>query len=336
MSEKCFFDASHRDVESIVRLIFEEFAASRSTATQTWKKVGRILKIVGRLSGNALDPLQLLIAVNDPRLTDFQAYWSQVEDRLDRELRYHSTLSSRAVLAVHTLTDVNRELSRGTKFFVDFIEGGLTLYDFDGGGFRTPRYLAPDEVERAARRHFNFWFPLSLNARELAKCGLERGMKRDAAFLLHQAAERAYHCALLTVTQHSPKTHRLDVLRATGEHFVPALALVWRSKSPSERRAFDQLREAYLGARYRENFDMSADELSWVDGRIEALQDVARIEMAVQSLPETTRDIFRMRRDSGWEYERISEHVGRPLAEVEDRISSALLQIANFRPLRDI
>ena len=40
--------AKQRELEAVVRILFEEFDAALRSATQPWKKAGRILKIVPR------------------------------------------------------------------------------------------------------------------------------------------------------------------------------------------------------------------------------------------------------------------------------------------------
>ncbi len=321
----------------ILRMIFEEFDRTLATATQPWKKRGRILKVLlcpgsatsspqGYLSSRRT--FELLIVVSDRRLTEFVDFWSPVEDRLFRELKIHSTLESNVALLVHSLAEVNQQLTHGTPFFVNLIGNGVTLYDYDGAGFVPPQRLPEAEAHSAAQRYFEFWFPLSLNARELAQRSLERGVVRDAAFLLHQSVERAYHCVLCVLTLHSPKTHRIELLRSTSELAAPLLAAAWPDRNDFEKRCFEQLRRSYGEARYSEKFRINEAEIAWIDDRVRMLQDMIRVEVAIQALPALDRDIFRCRRLEAMEYEEIAARFRISVKEVELRISEVLDSLA--------
>lgn len=325
------------ELQNVLRMIFEEFDRSRATATQPWKKGGRILKVLLCPGTEAAQPaplpepapvFDLLIIVDDERLTSFSDFWSQVEDRLIREREIRLRLRSRFSLLVHCLREVNRHLSKGTPFFVDILARALVLYDDGGSAFVKPKHLSTDEAHAAAQRYFDFWYPLSVNALHLARASFERGVLRDAAFLYHQAVERAYHCVLLVLTLHSPKTHRIEVLRSNSERVAPLLAEVWPAANGFEKRCFTRLWRSYVEARYSEHYRISGEELGWIDHRVEALQRLVRIEKAIQDLPEPTRTVLRARRLEALEYEEIAERLRLSLSEVELRIGRALDAVA--------
>ena len=86
----------------MVQILFEEFDEARSLSTQEWKKKGRILKIIlygSYARGGWVDEphiakgyqsdFDLLIIVNDKRLTDRVEYWAKAEERLNLELVDH-------------------------------------------------------------------------------------------------------------------------------------------------------------------------------------------------------------------------------------------------------
>lgn len=319
------------DLRKILKILFEEFDRSLATATQPWKKSGRILKVLlCRVDHPAKAPsgCDLLIVVNDKRLTDFANYWSGVEGRLLRERHIHRSIGCDIHLLVCTLADVNRNLAQGTPFFVGLVRTAMVVYDDGASTFVKPQSLPEPQARAARREYFRFWFPLSQNARELGRQSVERGVLRDAAFLFHQAVERAYHCVLLTLTLYSPKTHRIELLRSNSERVAPLLANAWPSESKFEKRCFNRLQRAYVEARYSENYRISEDELGWIDQHVGKLQELIRIENAIQDLPELTRDIFRARRLEALEYEEIARRFALDIAEVEMRIERALDAIA--------
>lgn len=289
--------SSQRELAEVVRILFEEFAAALRPGTQKWSKQGRILKIV--LYGSyargdwVADPIggyqsdyDLLIVVNDDRLADLE-FWSATEDRLMRETTIAKTLNAPVSFIVHTLTDVNAQLERGRPFFIDIIEQGISIYEAEGFCFASPRILPPVEASAEAQKYFDHWHALAVHAAKLGRSSIEDGVSRDAAFLYHQAAERAYHCVLLVLTLYSPKSHRLNFLRSQSEQIAPALTEAWPRGSKFERRCFDLLRQAYVNARYSPHYAISPQELSWLGHRIDALLDLVE-KVCRERLDETT------------------------------------------------
>lgn len=276
--------AKQRELQHITRVLFEEFDAATRTGTQRWSKQGRILKVVlygsyargdwvNDLVGGYRSDYDILIVVNDERLTDFEL-WSASEDRLMRETTIANTLSAPVSLIVHSLTDVNQQLERGRPFFGDIVDQGIALYEAEGFHFAQPRSLPPEEAREEAQKHFGEWF--------LSACGFARNANyavrdRDgklAAFLLHQATERLYHCTLLTLTLYSPKSHRLNFLRSQCEQIAPRLIAAWPRDDRFARRCFELLRQAYVNARYSPHYEISDVELRWLSERVGILTEL--------------------------------------------------------------
>jgi predicted nucleotidyltransferase/HEPN domain-containing protein len=279
--------SKQRELQHVVRVLFEEFEAALKSASQPWKKQGRILKLVlygsyargdwvEDQAGGYVSDYDILVVVNDERLTDVGDYWSAAEDRLMRETSIAQTLSAPVSFIVHSLTDVNQQLEKGRPFFVDIARQGLALYAAEGFALATPRELPDTEARKEAHKHFDYWYPLSVHALKLARTSVEDRVERDAAFLLHQAAERAYHCALLVLTLYSPKSHKLNFLRSQAEQVAPELVAAWPRDGKFERRCFELLRLAYVNARYSPEYRITKEELEWLGERVAELQRLVR------------------------------------------------------------
>ncbi|KQN01170.1 nucleotidyltransferase [Sphingomonas sp. Leaf230] len=275
--------AAQRELQAVVRILFEEFEARLRGTTKPSKKAGRILKLV--LYGSYArgdwvdDPIggyrsdyDILVIVNDEQLTDVVDYWAAAEDRLVRDVTITHTLSAPVNFIVHSLTDLNKQLERGRPFFVDIARDGIALYEAEGFGLATPTKLPSDEARAEAQKHFDHWFPLSLHAEKLAEVSIADGVVRDAAFLFHQAAERAYHCVLLVLSLYSPKSHKLMFLRSRCEQVDQRLVAAWPRETKFERRCFELLRQAYVNARYSPHYAITDEELAWLGQRVRALQ----------------------------------------------------------------
>lgn len=274
-----------QELQAVVRILFEEFVSAIGNTTAPWKKQGRILKVI--LYGSYArgdwvdDPVggyksdyDLLVVVNDERLTDVVDYWSAADDRLMREMTITQSLSAPVNFIIHSLKDVNKQLEQGRPFFADIAAQGIALYEAEGFPFAAATKLEPQAARHEARKHFEHWVPMSVNALKLAHVSNESGVPRDAAFMLHQAAERAYHCVMLVFTLYSPKSHKLGFLRGHAEEIAPELIEAWPRDDRFSRRCFELLRQAYVNARYSPHYKVTDKELAWLGERVAALHEL--------------------------------------------------------------
>jgi len=282
-----------RELAHVVRVLYEEFEAAHALGTKSWKKAGRIFKIVlyGSFArgdwvddpvGGYQSDYDILIVVNDERLTEFE-FWSAAEDRLMRDTTITKALSAPVNFIVHSLTDVNAQLEKGRPFFVDIVSQGIALYEAEGFPFAQPRDLPPDEARAEAQGHFEKWFPSAEAFLRMAQGASAAGDRNEAAFVLHQSAERFYHCTLLVLTLYSPKSHKLNFLRSHAEEIAPELIAAWPRSDKFSRRCFELLKQAYVNARYSPHYEISDEELRWLTERVATLQEVVR-EVCVRRL----------------------------------------------------
>ena len=281
--------AKQRELERVVQLLFEEFGEATVFATQDWKRKGRILKVIlygSYARGGWVDEphtekgfqsdFDLLIIVNDKRLTD-REYWYKADDRLIRELSITKTLRTPVNFIVHTLQEVNDGLAHGRYFFMDVAKDGIALYQSDESELHTPKPKTPSEALAMAKEYFEEWFPSSLGFYEQARHAMEKGREKIAAFELHQAAERLYHCVLLVCTFYTPHVHNIGFLRTQAERIDRRLVYVWPKDTKRERSLFEKLKAAYVKARYSKHYRITEDELTWLGDRVEELGQVVHV-----------------------------------------------------------
>ncbi|WP_033073853.1 HEPN domain-containing protein [Sphingopyxis sp. MWB1] len=275
--------AKQRDLERIVEILFAAFEEATALATQQWKKEGRILKIilygshargdwVADPKGGYYSDYDILVVVNDARLTDPVDYWYKAEDAFLREYGITKRLSAPVGLIVHSLGDVNFQLARGRPFFIDIVRDGIILYEFGTHSFDPPRPLSPELAHQEAQGHFEQWFASASEFLDGAKYFIAQNYNNRAAFLLHQATEHFYHTVLNTLTLYSPKSHKINFLRDKAEDIARDLIPIWPRDEKFARRCFELLQQAYVNARYSPHYRISAEELAWLVERIERLQ----------------------------------------------------------------
>ncbi|MEM9618815.1 MAG: HEPN domain-containing protein [Pseudomonadota bacterium] len=273
-------ERKQRELARVVEILHEEFEDKQKTATSAKRKRGRILKIilfgshargdwVEDAKGGYFSDYDLLIVVNDDKLTDMATYWHGAEDRLLRDPKIKTTPQ----FIVHTMDDVNAKLTEGQYFFSDIIRDGVMLYELTE---RAPNGKAkyklaapvPPEPKRAlelAQGYFDNWRQKTIDSQEMYEAAIDRKKLNEAAFNLHQAAERAYTLFFLTRSLYMPKEHNVSKLRSRAEDMDPRLRAAWpRGQKPYDR-FFELLRRAYVEARYSEHYETTPEALAWQD-----------------------------------------------------------------------
>ncbi|WP_324698924.1 HEPN domain-containing protein [Novosphingobium sp. RL4] len=276
-------DRKRRDLSHAMKIIFTEFDDVLALATQGWKKQGRILKVIlygsyargdwvdDNINGYKSD-YDLLVVVSDERLADEIEYWGRAKDTLMREYAIFERLSAPANIVVHSLDDVNYQLSRGRPFFVDLLRDGIMLYELGATPFQTPKLLSSEELRAETQHHYDQWFNSASDFLDVAKLAIAAGKSNNAAFQLHQATEHFYHTVLLVQTLYSPRSHNLNFLRGRAEDIARDLIPIWPRDAKFTRRCFELLHQAYIKARYSPHYTIRDIELEWIVERVELLQ----------------------------------------------------------------
>jgi len=269
-------ELQQEELQRAVAILREEFGKAIATATQPWKKNGKILKIilfgsyarddwVDEPENGYQSDFDLLIVVSHPDLSDVANYWYVADDRI-----LHDDAIGRQVnIIVHSLDEVNQALTRGEYFWVDIARDGIALYELPGSALAAPQPLTAADAYEMANRYFAETFPgidrlLETADFQRANGASDLGWRKDAAFLLHQATERAYASVLLTKTLYFPRSHNIKFLRSLSEDHEHRLVEAWPRTDRRDRRRFELLKRAYVEARYSDQYEISVEDLNWL------------------------------------------------------------------------
>ena len=293
--------AKQRELERVVEILFEEFGDVLALAQHQWKKKGRITKIIlygSYARGGWVDEphtakgyksdFDLLVIVNDKRLTDYVKYWAKAEERFHREYGITKTLKTPVNFIVHTLQEVNDGLAHGRYFYMDVAKDGIALYQSDDTVLHTPKPKTASQALAMAKEYFDEWFPSAAALKEGTDFYIGKGRLKEAAFSLHQATERLYHCVLLVCTFYTPHVHNLGFLRSQANLIDRRLMYVWPEDNRKQRAMFEKLKQAYVKARYSKHYRISEEELTWLGEQVEEL---GRVVHAVCSERITELDV---------------------------------------------
>lgn len=277
-------DGKRAELAFVVELLTTSFDEERSSRWAQHLKNGQILRIIlyGSYArgdwvedpvGRYFSDYDLLVVVADEKHADVLEFWGTAERRLLAELSSGERLRTPVNFIVHTHAEVDDALTHGRYFFMDIIADGIELLSApDAPVFAEPQPLAPDVALSEAQAHYEDWIPSAAKALKGARFYIDEGDFNDAAFLLHQAAERLYNAVLLVMTLYTPKSHNLVRLRNLAEQIDPSLAEVWPTEAKFQKRGFELLRQAYVKARYSRHYKVTAEELAWMRERTELLR----------------------------------------------------------------
>ena len=92
-----------------------------------------------------------------------------------------------------------------------------------------------------------------------------------AAFHLHQAAEQIYSGIIRFTTGFEAQTHNMDKLYRYSKYLLPGLKNIFPRGTEIEKKLFQCLQKAYLGARYDTDYSIKYTEVSQLFERIKKL-----------------------------------------------------------------
>jgi HEPN domain-containing protein len=153
------------------------------------------------------------------------------------------------------------------------------LYELPGYRLAAPMPPTAADAYGTAKGYFDEWLPAIDRALRTVELQVGEGgddpkWRKEAAFTLHQAAERAYACFLLVRTFFFPRSHNLKFLRSLAEDKDRRLIEAWPRETKLDRRRFELLKRAYVEARYSDAYEISADDLRAVALAVRALRTI--------------------------------------------------------------
>ena len=264
-------ERQQRELERVRDILLAGFEAAKNGgggANSTWRRGGMVLKIilfgsyartdwVDEPENGYLSDFDLLIVVNNEKLTNIADYWWNSEDQILRDPAIGRTVN----LIVHDVHEVNDALRRGEYFWTDIVRDGIALYEMPGHPFATFQPMTPADAVAAAERHQRHWAKQIDDLLKGADFYASQGNRKLAAFSLHQAVEASYACFLLVHTFYFPRSHNIKFLRSLAEDIDKGLIEAWPREQRIDKRRFETLKRAYVEARYSDQYDVTVEDL---------------------------------------------------------------------------
>jgi len=222
----------------------------------------------GRTTYEYSSDFDILVIVKSKSLADNLDLWYGIEDQAGK-----LPVQTPVKIIAHELDFVNKKLEKGQYFFSDIKKDGIILYDSKNCQLAEPKELSPKERLGQAKADFEQWFESAEEFYAAYQFHINRRKYKHAAFNLHQAAESLYGAVLLVYTNYKPKTHDLDTLRRLAANHDPAFFSAFPLRTKQERDRFDLLRQAYVGARYHDDYKITPQELKYLARCVELLKE---------------------------------------------------------------
>ena len=100
-------------------------------------------------------------------------------------------------------------------------------------------------------QYFDHWFGCATSSYRVYKQCLSIQERNEAAFNLHQAAERSYKALLLVHTNYMPYNHYLKWYDEAIREIISDLPDFFPRETKEAEDSFDNFDYAYIGARYK-------------------------------------------------------------------------------------
>ena len=197
------------------------------------------------------------------------ALWDKVKAELTK-----MDLSTLVRILPRDIEFVNYKLSNGQYFFTEICEQGIMLYDSEEVELSDRKPLNPADEKQHAQASFDEAFTSAKEFYERFEEGFKKQQYKNAAFQLHQAVEFASKTVLLIFGSECPQEHHLDVLGDLAADYCPELAGLIPRETESQKKLFELLDYAYIGARYDVRYKITKEQLEQLAPCVKKLHEV--------------------------------------------------------------
>lgn len=197
---------------------------------------------------------------------------NSVQDKIEGSLQLFLPVTAIVFSYVHFF----RWLSEGHPFAAAVYEKAFPLYQKDEVPLPFPA-TANEEVFRKEAEQL--YAQSSIRVQEFL-AGAElyriRVQYKMAAFMLHQAAEQALITILKIITGLHLNTHSIDRLIRCCTLASDKFSAIFPRNNDREERLFQLIQKAYIGARYKEDYNINGEHLLKLTERVKALEKLMK------------------------------------------------------------
>ncbi|TBR44192.1 HEPN domain-containing protein [Marinomonas agarivorans] len=219
--------------------------------------------------------------------------------KIARKTTLYNQLHREVETPVHVLVEdvqgIERRIGKGQWIYTDRLQESMVLYGSGADAFThfsrlsflqkqqqasqkktqtSHRKQKASHRKQKAGADFRYWFAKANVYRVYAIMAFKQGDYNEAAFFLHQSVERFYATVLWVFGGYSSSSHDLQQLHQLVASIAPQFLRVFPQKLLAEKAMFEQLRQAYVEARYKPSFSMGRSTLEWLLARVHLLKQL--------------------------------------------------------------
>ena len=203
-----------------------------------------------------------------------KAHRYKAAKKLKQKILKKVELSTSVNVIYHGIDYLNAELEEGSYFFTDILKEGIRLYHSKRFVLSKPKPLSLEDRIEKAELYFEKWLESANKFLKLYDFAFNENDLNEAAFLLHQSAERYYMTTLLVYTDYKPKTHDLSGLHVRTCKQNNRFKAIFPQQTEEEIRMFTLLKKAYIDSRYKIGYEIKKEELDYLSERVKQLRDL--------------------------------------------------------------
>jgi HEPN domain-containing protein len=240
-----------------------------------------MLKSGGTAAITAETYIDLLIIMSDSKdvpLTELEPVFNIAS------LKYQ-----RVCCSLHSADRVKECIERGNIFYsLNCIDKNL-VYDDKRFPLPTTTAQALRNMKLQAEVAFTLCFKKAVSFYQSAVFLHENNPEPVIAFYLHQAVELTYRAILRCLNGYYKKTHVIRSLKDLARRCAPQLNAIFPDNTGQEKHLLDILENAYLNARYDNQYNIDDKHLILLFERAKQVLDIAQEmkEQAIAEIPES-------------------------------------------------
>lgn len=264
-----------KELKLITRIILDKFPEAEmiilfgSYARGTWVEDSYVEdKVIYEYASD----FDVLLITSDQKIASQARKQTFVEQAIEKKKQIKTPVS----IIYHGINHVNTSISQGHYFFTDIKKEGILLYDSGKYKLAEIKELTPAAKKKNAEEDFKQWFESAKEFYAGYEFHFKRRKYKEAAFLLHQAAERFYHTIIVVFTGNKPKMHNLETLGRRAANMDGEFLKIFPRNTAEQDRLFKLLKHAYVDARYKKEYKITKAELEYLAKRVKILQRLTK------------------------------------------------------------
>lgn len=250
---------------------------------------------LGKLAGSkaiielliaALDPL-LIFEVKHPASQSIEQmpYWDLLivfADDNQKSFKEHQPIvelfsagDEKLCCSVHKLSDIHQALTSGQVYFSLACTTENLVYQRSATPL--PKMLPETLGQLIEKSKRAFRVGMSKARRFFDGAAYYQQVREYALsmFMLQQGAETTFRSTAIALYGSERRTHSIRSLKRFNHRLAPQLNDIFPGGSPDEERLLELLEDAYLGARYNPDYQISEQDLHSISSRVLRLLELA-------------------------------------------------------------